>query len=128
MRARTAANGYNVAQGSNTIPEFEMSRLIRSIAPTLSALLLAAGSTVALADPPAATTVSTATAAAPATTVAPAGVQANPGDKVICKTEVPVGSRLGGHRTCMKKSDWDAQSAQAHQVMEQRIGAGTAAH
>jgi hypothetical protein len=126
MRARTAANAYNVAQGSNTIPEFEMSRLIRSIAPTLGALLLAAGSTVALADPPAAPA---ATAAmAPATTVAPAVVKSNPQDKVICKTETPIGSRLGGHRTCMKKSDWDAQSAQAQQMMDQRAAGGTNSH
>jgi len=128
MRARGAANAYNVAQGSNTIPEFEMSRLIRSIAPTLSAFLLAAGSTVALADPPATPAATTAAAVAPATTVAPATVTANPQDKVVCKYETPIGSRLGGHRTCMKKSDWDAQSKQAQQVMDQRIGAGTAAH
>ena len=105
-----------------------MSRLIRSIAPTLSAFLLAAGSTVALADPPATPAATTAAAVAPATTVAPATVTANPQDKVVCKYETPIGSRLGGHRTCMKKSDWDAQSKQAQQVMDQRIGAGTAAH
>ena len=82
-----------------------MSRLIRSIAPNLSALLLATGSTVALADPPAA-----APPVQASTTVSAATIRANPEDKVVCKYEVPIGSRLGGHKTCMKKSDWDAQA------------------
>jgi hypothetical protein len=47
------------------------------------------------------------------TTVAPATVKPKPEDKVICKTEVATGSRLGGARTCMKKSDWEAQSQAA---------------
>jgi hypothetical protein len=52
-------------------------------------------------------------AAAQSTTVAPATVKPKSEDKVICRTEVATGSRLGGARTCMKKSDWDAQSQAA---------------
>ncbi|HEY2481849.1 MAG TPA: hypothetical protein VGI30_06580 [Caulobacteraceae bacterium] len=53
------------------------------------------------------------TAGAQATTGAPATVKANPDDKIVCKTETPIGSRLGGKRVCMKKSDWEAQSLDA---------------
>jgi hypothetical protein len=36
-----------------------------------------------------------------------------PEDKVICKYVEETGSRLGGKRVCMKRSDWQAQSQQA---------------
>jgi hypothetical protein len=49
----------------------------------------------------------------PATTVAPAVAQAPKEDKVVCKTEIPTGSRLGGHSVCMKKSEWEAQAQAA---------------
>jgi hypothetical protein len=69
--------------------------------------------------------VSAATESAPATTpapqaqVSPAAKAANE-DKVICKTETPTGSRLGAKKTCMKKSDWDKQAAQAREMMLHR--------
>jgi len=71
---------------------------------TIIAACLLAGPALAAGDPP----------APAATTVAPAVAQANPEDKQICKVETPTGSRLGGHKVCMKKSDWDAE-AQASQ-------------
>jgi hypothetical protein len=48
-----------------------------------------------------------------ATTVAPATATANPEDKVVCRYVEETGSRLGGHRICMKKSDWRAQAQDA---------------
>jgi hypothetical protein len=93
-----------------------MTRTLRYLLPGV-ALLGIAGA--ALADPPgpgvtpitvAPTTTTVAESQAPA---APAVVQPSPENKMICKYETPTGSRLGGHRTCMKKSDWDALAADA---------------
>lgn len=93
----------------------------------LPGILMLGVAGAALADPP--TPSPTPAPAAPeATTVSPANVKPNPADKVICKYEIPSGSRLGGHRTCMKKSDWDAQAAATQAVMSQRIGSGTNSH
>jgi hypothetical protein len=58
------------------------------------------------ASPPAAT------AAAPT-----AGGQTNADDPMICKREEVTGSRLGGTRTCMTKSQWAQQAAAAEQQM-----------
>ena len=49
------------------------------------------------------------TAATAASTVAPATVEPDPDEKVVCKYQAPVGSRLGGKRVCMTKADWKAQ-------------------
>jgi hypothetical protein len=76
---------------------------------TLAALLsiCLSGAAVAANDPAAAP-------AAPATDVAPLKVAPpKPEDKVICKYVEETGSRLGGKRVCMKRSDWQAQSQQA---------------
>lgn len=67
----------------------------------------AAWTSAALADE------SPAPRANPATTVAPATVTANPEDKVICRYLEETGSRLGGKKICMKKSDWQSQAADA---------------
>jgi hypothetical protein len=61
-----------------------------------------------------------------ATTVAPAIAQASPEDKMVCKTETPTGSRLGGHRVCMKKSDWQAQAQDARRQRDFAPPAGIA--
>ena len=96
----------------------------------------------ALADPPAATIpmpaatipMPAATIPAPATPAPAAKPQklakaaANPADKVICKTEMPIGSRLGGRRVCMTKLQWEAQSQAAQSSMENRLGAGANSH
>lgn len=80
----------------------------------LSAGLLAAASiAMAQTEPGAATP----PASGQATAVAPATVKASPEDKVVCQTEIPTGSRLGGQKVCMKKSDW---TAQAQDVRRQR--------
>jgi len=100
----------------------------------LSGVLMVAAPGAALADPPAApaspTPVASTTAGVAPTAAdgVPAIAKPNPGDKVICKYEVPTGSRLGGHKTCMKKSDWDAQAANAQTVMSQRLGNGANSH
>jgi len=86
--------------------------LTRNAFIALSAGLLAAAS-IAMAQ----TEPGAATPPASATTVAPATVKASPEDKVVCKTEIPTGSRLGGQKVCMKKSDW---TAQAQDVRRQR--------
>lgn len=56
----------------------------------------------------------------PAVTTAPAPVvvkKTNDQDRVICKTEEVIGSRLGGHKTCMTKAQWDAVSASSRDAM-----------
>ena len=93
----------------------------------LPALLALATGGTAMADPPVAPA-SAAPTTAQATDVAPTVAKPAPGDKVICKYEVPTGSRLAGHKTCMKKSDWDAQAAAAQAAMSSRIGSGTNTH
>ena len=120
-----------------------MTRKVRIVLPALVALATAP---CAMADPPVAATIPepqpvAATipepAARPATTVSPANVNgvapiANYGaasdTKMICKTETPVGSRLGGHRVCMTKADWEKQSRNAQDYINSRIGAPTTAH
>jgi hypothetical protein len=102
-----------------------MTRALRSLLPGIL-FLSAAGA--ALADPPAQPANPAPAAPAATTAVDPANVKPNPGDKVICKYEIPTGSRLGGHKTCMKKSDWDAQAAASQAAMNQRIGSGTNTH
>lgn len=53
-------------------------------------------------------------AAAPAAATAPAKpAKPDPEDKIICKTEVPTGSRLGGKTTCMKRREWEQMAADA---------------
>ena len=86
--------------------EFAMRRLT-----ALPILLVLAVSTSGFAGPQAAPAATSPVQVV--TKVGPATTKANADDKVICKSEIPTGSRLGGHRVCMKKSDWDAQSAKA---------------
>jgi len=95
-----------------------MRSVTKSIPPILGILLMAVASGAARADPAPPPVATTAAASSP-TTVAPATVVANPDDKVICKTEVPTGSRFG-HRVCMKKSDWDFQTQDARHKMDFR--------
>jgi hypothetical protein len=91
-----------------------MNRATRFLLP--GALILAAGA--AFADPPA-TSVQAPTNVSPAVATASSADKAQtPGDKVVCKYEVPTGSRLGGHKTCMKKSEWDAQAAEARRTRD----------
>lgn len=117
-----------------------MTRAVRFIIPALVAL---AASSSTLADPPVAATIPepqpvTATipqpATRPATTVSQATVNgaapitnygAVADTKMICKTETPVGSRLGGHRVCRTKADWEKQARNAQDFMNGRIGGST---
>ena len=95
-----------------------MRSVTRSIPPILGAFLMAVVSGAAFADP-APAPVTTTAGPSSATTVTPAVVVANPDDKVICKTEVPTGSRFG-KRVCMKKADWDLQTQIARHNMDFR--------
>ena len=95
-------------------------RVTRSIPPAASGLLLAFASTYVLAQ---ATPAAAPTAPAMA---APAVAKPNPEDKIICKYQTPIGSRLGGTKVCQKKSDWDAQSLNARQQRETAGPAGIA--
>ncbi len=38
-------------------------------------------------------------------------------DREICKTQEVIGSRLGGHKTCMTKAQWDAVAASSRDAM-----------
>jgi hypothetical protein len=95
-----------------------MINMIKTALPMCAASLLIATSAIAATDP--------APAPAPSTTVAPAIVRAPPEDKVVCKTEVATGSRLGGQKICMKKSDWAAQAADARRQRDFGPPAGIA--
>lgn len=78
--------------------------------------LLSAGSAAGATDP----------SAPAATTVAPVVARANPQDKMVCKAQVETGTRLGGHKVCMKKADWDAQAADARRQRDFAPPAGIA--
>ena len=41
--------------------------------------------------------------------------------KLICKTIVPTGSRLGGERTCAPKSEWDRLAAETQEGTQDLI-------
>ena len=47
------------------------------------------------------------------TTVSPVTATANAEEKVVCKYQTPIGSRLGGKRVCLTQADWKAQAADA---------------
>ncbi len=113
--------------------------MIRQARLTLSVLAACAATSAALADPPVAATIPQpvpATIPQPAgttvsqATVSGAAPSANYGSladtRMICKSEAPTGSRLGGHRTCMTKADWEKQSRSAQDYLNTRIGAPSA--
>ncbi len=56
-------------------------------------------------------------AAAPA---APAQVvtAANTDNKLICKQEDELGTRLGGHKVCMTKAQWRENTLQQHDALK----------
>jgi hypothetical protein len=67
-----------------------------------------------------------AVAAAPAAVVAPAATAPtavaaavpHPDDKVICKDEDTVGTRLGGHKVCMTRGQWRVAAAQDRDLVK----------
>jgi Flp pilus assembly protein CpaB len=74
---------------------------------------------------------------APATTVSPATVSAHAGpaakDKlnpnlVICHYEVPIGSRLGGHKVCTTQFDRDQAHRDAQSGLNQMSQHGPMVH
>lgn len=56
----------------------------------------------------------------PSAAVSPAGQakKNDPNQRVICKTQDEVGTRLGGKRICMTKAQWDQQSQDAHDSVD----------
>lgn len=56
----------------------------------------------------------------PSAAVAPAGKDKknDPNQRVICKTQDEVGTRLGGKRICMTKAQWDRQSQDARDSVD----------
>jgi hypothetical protein len=136
---------YRLGFADIAIPESEMIRRFLFVLPPLAVCAVAGA---ALADPPVAATIPQpvqATIPQPvAATIpqpAPAGTNvsqatvngvASGGNygamadtKMICKTETPVGSRLGGHRVCMTKADWEKQSRSVQDYMNSRPGQAT---
>lgn len=101
--------------------------MVRAARYVLSSLL-SFGAGAALADPPAPVTLNPPPPAAAAATASPGANLApakagpmNDDQKVVCKYEIPVGSRLGGHKTCMTKADWDLQSRENSEAMSHRV-------
>ncbi len=72
---------------------------------SLAVLLVAAAPAVAQTAPP--------TQAQPAPKAAP-----NPLDKMICRTEEVIGSRLNTQRVCMTAREWKDQSDDTRQAVE----------
>jgi hypothetical protein len=63
---------------------------------------------------------------APPPTPAAQGAKANPLDKMICKTEDTLGTRLGAHRVCATAREWKDQEDENRQATQsmQGVGAG----
>lgn len=59
-------------------------------------------------------------AQAPASTppAAPVEVKKNPLDKVICRTEDTIGTRLGAHKVCATLREWKDQEEDNRQALE----------
>jgi hypothetical protein len=118
-----------------------MTYVVRVLLPALAAL---ATSTSALADPPVGTTIPEPNSQPVAATIAPPTTKVSTADvagtapignygavadtKMICKTETPTGSRLGGHTVCMTKAERDKQSRAAQRLMNSKLGAPLRAH
>jgi len=67
-----------------------------------------------------------AAAATPAIAQAPAPqpqkvepAKKNPLDKVVCRTEQTVGTRLGGHRVCATVREWQEQQQANREALEE---------
>ena len=56
----------------------------------------------------------------PSAAVAPPGrdKKNDPNQRVICKTQDEIGTRLGGKRICMTKAQWDQQAQDAHDSVD----------
>lgn len=68
------------------------------------------------------------TSSAPAQTPPPpASAKAkNPLDKVVCRTEDTMGTRLGGHRVCATVREWQEQAEDNRQAIDKiQQGQGT---
>ncbi len=89
--------------------------------PTLAPLFVAA-MMAAAAQPPAAAAgnaaPATALAAAPAATNAASPIDNDPGDKVVCRTLTPTGSRLGGTRVCRTQRQWSLINRDAKDLVD----------
>jgi hypothetical protein len=55
---------------------------------------------------------------APSPTPAAAPVKVNPLDKIICRTEETVGSRLSAKKVCMSLRDWKDQADDSRDAAE----------
>jgi hypothetical protein len=90
-----------------------------------------AGAAIAQAEPPAAT--GAAASGAPATSSAPTQTAATaPSDPVICEWQEDIGTRLGSHKVCMTKSQWQREAYdsedQLNDTTMRALGAGTPGH
>jgi hypothetical protein len=88
--------------------------------------IASASGLLALALPSAAAADPAAPPPTAATTVAPVTAEANPDDKVVCKYQTPLGSRLGGKRVCMTQADWKAQELESRRQRDFAPPAGIA--
>ena len=58
------------------------------------------------------------------TTKAAATKKPDPLDKIVCRTEDTLGTRLGAHRVCASVRDWQEQAEQNRQAAELMQGVG----
>ncbi|MDL2341153.1 MAG: hypothetical protein QFB89_07475 [Pseudomonadota bacterium] len=54
----------------------------------------------------------------PAPTPQVAEAKPNPLDKVVCRTEETLGSRLGGHKVCATVREWQEQQQENRDAVE----------
>ncbi len=65
------------------------------------------------------------TAAPPAVAPTQAAGQPNPLDKIVCKNQETIGTRLGSHRVCATVREWQEQEAENRTAAEGMQGVGT---
>jgi hypothetical protein len=63
--------------------------------------------------------------APPAAPAAQTSGKPNPLDKIICKTEDTIGTRLGAHRVCATEREWKEQQEENRTAAQAMQGVGT---
>ncbi len=88
--------------------------MIKLLSAASAVIFLAGFASPGLAAPPASTDVPTATPPATAASDQPKPTPATKNrfdpNQVICKQEEDIGTRLGGHKTCMTRAQWARQA------------------
>ena len=97
--------------------------MVRLVAATAAVVFIVASSPANAND--SASSAAAETAAPTATAAGPSTTAANDAsDRVICKSTVPIGSRLGRKKTCMTAREWDDLRTQTRGITEKMQSKG----